>query len=111
MSAVMHNPSFRQIAMFSFRLSPRVLLTAFVLAFTTLAFIAPATATTPSFRSSSSLNGAGTVTFPAGSVSTDWLVMYVISTSTIATPTNWTLKAQRNWTTYAYYSYVFARQK
>jgi RHS repeat-associated protein len=70
-----------------------------------------ATAATPQFRSSTTLNGAGTLNFPAGSVSSDWLVMYVISTSAVATPTGWTKSASYNWTTFAYYSYVFTRQK
>ena len=76
-----------------------------------LAFASLSTAQTPQFRSSSTINGAGTLAFPSGSTSSDWLVMYVISTSTQVTPSGWTLIAARNWTTYPYYSYVFARQQ
>jgi RHS repeat-associated protein len=64
---------------------------------------------TPRFRAASTINGTGTLNFPSGSVSTDWLVMHVISTTTVPTPAGWTLSASRNWTAYAYYSYVFTR--
>jgi RHS repeat-associated protein len=82
-----------------------------LLAVLLLAFAWPSFAQAPQFRSSSTMNGAGTIAFPAGSASTDWLVMSVISGTPVTTPTGWTAKASYAWTGSAYYSYVFTRQK
>ena len=76
-----------------------------------LAFASLSNAQAPQYRSSSTINGAGTLNFPAGSTATDWLVMSVNSMAAVATPSGWTLTASRAWTSYAnYYSYVFTRQ-
>jgi RHS repeat-associated protein len=70
-----------------------------------------ALAQTPQFRSSSTLNGSGTLSFPAGSVSSDWLVMSVISAAAVSAPAGWTQTVAYNWTVYGYRSYIFTRQK
>lgn len=70
----------------------------------------PAIAPAPRFRASAAVDGAGTLNFPVGSVASDWLVMYVISTAPVATPAGWTAMASYNWTAYSYRSYVYTRQ-
>ena len=87
----------------------RILLT--LLAVWQLAFASLSIAQAPQFRSSATLSSAGTLSFPTGSVSADWLVMSVISTAPVTTPTGWTAKATYAWTVYGYNSYVFTRQK
>ena len=77
----------------------------------TLTVIPAGESTPPQFRSSSALNGSGTLGFPAGSVSTDWLVMYVVSTATFPTPAGWTLSRSYTWSSgFGYFSYLFTRQ-
>ncbi|MFN7219941.1 MAG: RHS repeat-associated core domain-containing protein [Burkholderiales bacterium] len=66
---------------------------------------------TPSFRSSSTLNGTGSIAFPAGSLTDDWLIMTAVSTSPVATPVGWTLLRGYRWNSYTHYSYLFARKK
>ncbi|MCE2722572.1 MAG: RHS repeat-associated core domain-containing protein [Betaproteobacteria bacterium] len=67
------------------------------------------TTTVPSFRASSSINGSGTLNFPAGSVEADWLVMSAITTTAINTPPGWKLERTYLWD--FHYSYVFTRQR
>ena len=62
----------------------------------------------PSFRSASTLNGSGTLNFPAGSVSTDWLVMNVVTTTALTTPIGWTLQKSLFWSG-PHYSYILTR--
>jgi RHS repeat-associated protein len=65
----------------------------------------------PSFRSASTLNGSGTLNFPAGSVSTDWLVMNVVTTTAMPTPIGWTLQKSLKWNAYTHFSYTLTRQR
>ena len=105
MSALAHN-DFRKENTAMFAHFIRALIAVALLAFATLS-----NAQAPQFRASSTMNGAGTLNFPVGSTSTDWLVMSVISASAVATPTGWTPTASYAWTVYGYRSYVFTRQK
>ena len=70
------------------------------------------TGTAPRFRAASVLNGSGTLAYPAGTVSTDWLVMYVMGAqNSVPTPSGWTLAASYVWpSSYGYPTYVFTRQ-
>lgn len=75
-----------------------------------LTVAAPASAA-PQYRATASVNGSGTITYP-GSVQTgDVMLLWVISTATVTTPSGWTASASYNWTAYGYRSYVFTKVK
>jgi len=74
-------------------------------------FASLAPAQTPQYRSAATYNGAGTVTFPAGSLAADWLVMSVVSTAAVSTPANWTQRGTYTSTAGGYRAYLYTRQK
>lgn len=75
-----------------------------------LAVAAPATAA-PQYRATASVNGSGTITYPGTVQAGDLMLLWVISTAAVTTPSGWSVTASHNWVAYGYRSYVFTKVK
>jgi hypothetical protein len=63
------------------------------------------------FRGWSSKTSTGTLAFPTGTQSSDWLALYIVSSGTFTTPTGWNPAATRALTNYpGFYVNLFTRQ-